>query len=170
MIQYSIWNGVRNMAIDPSKLNISVGRGTWVKRCTSSREANSTLSLTMGSRFHNSNLICSRCKMSITFQPIKLRQNWGFLGGPFRCSWLLGKVLSLEKSASSTFLAGARALQRYILSPAVLQPCFYFQQNGQSKDSKCSKCWLLRSFLAEQGECGSIFSLKNTLLDQIWEK
>ena len=33
--------------------------------------------------------------------------------------------------------------------------CFttlFFQQNGQSKDSKCSKCWLLRSFLAKQGE------------------
>ena len=152
MIQYSIWNGVRNMAIDPSKLNISVGKGTWVKRCTSSREENSTLSLTMGSRFRTSNLICSLCKMSITFQQNKLRQNWGFIGGPFRCLWPSGKELSLEKSASSTFLAGARALQRYILSPAVLQPCFYFQQNGQSKDSKCSKCWLLRSFLAKQGE------------------
>ena len=119
------------MAIDLSKLNISVGKGTWVKRCTSSREANSTLSLTMGSRFHNSNLICSQCKTSITLQPIELIQNWGFLGGPFRCLWPLGKELSLEKLASSIFLAGARALQQCILSSVVLQPCFFSKMGNR---------------------------------------
>ena len=161
------------MAIDSSRLKISVGKGTWVKRCTSSREENSTLSLTMGSRFRNSNLICSLCKIWIAFQPIKLRQNWGFVEGPFRCLWPLGKELSLEKLASSIFLAGARALQQCILSSVVLQPCFHLQQNGQSKDSKCSKCWLLRSFLAKQGELMNVaasFRWKKNLLGQLWEK